>query len=332
MRITLSAMILPLLVAAYLHLVPAASLANETRPERLDVGGIKLNSVILEPVGNADLPTIVFIHGASTGLYDPMLSFRKKLEGRSRLLFVDRPGHGDSDLGGPDYILPDAQADAISRLMRKRGIKKAIVVGHSFGGAIAASLAVRHPDQVSGLVFLSPAVYSWKGGVAWYYDAAAAPITGPIFSTLIVPTIGALAIDRTSKEVFAPNRRPPDYIAKTKAMQALRPAAFRRNAQEVSALSAWARTASRSYRRIKVPTVIITGDIDKIVSPEVHAKHLARDIHGARLIVVKNLGHKSDYVARDLAIAAIEHVAGRSVNLTATAKATERQIADDGKD
>ena len=308
-----------------------AAPSHEDRPVRIDVGGFKLNSVLVEPSRRADLPPIIFIHGASASLYDPMFSFRAKLQGRAELLFVDRPGHGKSDIGGDQNILPDGQADAIAVLMKKRGIAKAIFVGHSFGGAIAASFAVRHPEMVSGLVFLSPAVYPWNGGIAWYYEAASAPVTGALFSTLIVPPIGIVAIDRATKGVFAPNRIPPGYVEKTKARQALRPVAFRHNAKEVAALSDWARAASVDYRKITAPTVIITGDTDGVVSPEVHSRHLARDIPGARLIVVHNLGHKSDFVASDLAIAAIETVAGRKVNLAGARRDVEGRIARDGK-
>lgn len=298
---------------------------------RIDVGGFKLNSLLLEPSGKADLPPIVFIHGASSSLYDPLYSFREKLEGRARLLFVDRPGHGASEEGDTSNILPDGQADAIAVLMEKRGIRRAVIVGHSFGGAIAAAFAVRHPQKVAGLVFLSPAVYPWPGGVAWYYGAASAPVTGPVFSALIVPPLGLIAINRAAQAVFAPNRVPEDYIARTKALQAINPIRFRHNAKEISALSDWARSASRNYPNIKAPTVIIAGDADEIVSPDVHARHLARDIRGSTLIVVRNLGHKSDFVGNDLAIAAIEKVSGRKPDLRAISRKLERRIANDGK-
>lgn len=304
----------------------------EAGPVRIDVGGYQLNSILIEAGRRNDLPPIVFIHGASTSLYDPMLSFREKLESRGTLLFVDRPGHGRSDAGGPENILPDGQADAISILMKKRGIGSAIIVGHSFGGAIAAALAIRHPEKVRGLVFLSPAVYPWSSGVAWYYDAARAPITGALFSAFIVPPMGFLAINRATDAVFAPNQPPAGYAEKTKALQAIRPAAFRHNAKEIAALSDWAKVASKQYRHIRAPTIIITGDLDEIVSPDIHARHLARDIPGARLIVVQNLGHKSDYVAGDLAIAAIERIAGRKVDLLAAARKVENRVANDRRD
>ncbi|WP_234906292.1 alpha/beta fold hydrolase [Rhizobium rhizogenes] len=224
-------------------------------------------------------------------LYDPLYSFRSKLEGRAELLCVDRLGHWWSDIGGSEYILPDAHADAIARLMKLRGIPGAIIVGHSFRGAITEELAVRHPDMVSGLVFLSPVLYCWKGEVAWSYDAASKPVTGSLFSALLAPTVGLFAIGCATRDVFAPNPKPADHISRTNATQAVRPSAFRRNAPEISALNDWGNEAFAGYGKIRAPTVIITGDADKIVSPDAHARHLARDIGGARLIVVHNLGH-----------------------------------------
>ncbi|WP_234902538.1 alpha/beta fold hydrolase [Agrobacterium larrymoorei] len=315
--------------------IVSATLAAETGlsigEAKVDVGGFKLNSVLVPAGKNADLPPIVFIHGASTSLYDPMYAFREPLEGRAKLLFVDRPGHGLSDIGPKENILPDAQADAIASVMQRRGIPKAIIVGHSFGGAITAAFALRHKDMVEGLVFLSPALYPWPGGISWYYDAARAPVAGLFFSTLIAPPAGLLALNAAVKGVFSPNPVPSDYVAKTKSYRALRPVAFRHNAQEVGALNGWAKTASAHYREISAPTVIIAGDTDDVVSTEIHSKHLARDINGAELIIVRNLGHKSDYVARDLAVAAIEKIGGKKRNLKAIAKSLEEKIAADGK-
>lgn len=323
-----------LVIFATPFLTSSPSLATSPILEevRTDVGGYRLNSVLVRPGPKADLPPIVFIHGASANLYDPVLSFYDRLKGRATLLFVDRPGHGRSDIGGSQNISPDGQADAIATLMDKRGIKKAVVVSHSFGGAVAAALVLNHPDKVLGLVFLSPALYPWPGGIAWYYDAASAPVAGWLFSGLIAPLAGLATIDAVTKEVFAPNQRPEDYISKTHALLALKPVAFRHNAQEIANLLDWTKMQSSRYREIRVPTVIITGDTDDIVSPALHSEHLARDVKGARLLVIHNLGHKSDNIARDLAVAAIETVAGKKPNLDGIAKALEQSIAGDGKD
>lgn len=324
--------LLPIILA--LGSVPPAVAAERhdvSRQELIDVGGYTLNSVFLPAGPQGRMPPVVFIHGASANLFDPMLSYRKALEGQADLLFVDRPGHGRSSRGGPQNAFPDGQADAIAVLMRKRGIHKAIIVSHSFGGAVAASFALRHPDMVIGLLFMSPAVYPWPGGVAWYYDAASTPVAGRLFSAIVVPTAGLAMINAATKSVFAPNKRPPGYIADTKALLAIRPQAFRNNAIDVKNLHAWTERASLQYSKIRAPAIIITGDTDSIVSPTIHSAHLARDLRHSRLITIHNLGHKSDYVARALAVAAIETLAGRKRNLSRLAHELEQAIADDGK-
>ena len=68
---------------------------------------------------------------------------------------------------------------------------------------------------------------------------------------------------------------------------------------------------AQRYREITVPTVVISGDSDTVVYEEIHSTGLARDIPGAELVWVKNLGHKPDWIAPDLIVAAIEKVAGK---------------------
>ncbi|MBZ5759191.1 MULTISPECIES: alpha/beta fold hydrolase [Rhizobium] len=302
--------------------------ADSVPQELIDVGGYRMNSVYLR-ASHPDLPPVVFVHGASANLFDPMLSFRGKLEGRADLLFVDRPGYGRSDRGGAENAYPDGQADAIAAVMDKRGIRKAIIVGHSFGGAVVASFALRHPDKVIGLVFLSPAVYPWPGGIAWYYRAASTPVTGWLFSTLIAPPAGVVMIDSAVKGVFAPNVAPADYVAKTHALMAIRPGSFHNNAVDVANLKDWTAKTSPRYPEIEKPTIIITGDTDSVVSPTIHAGQLAKAISGARLISIHNMGHKSDYVASDVAVGAIETLGGEKRDLSAIARRVEAGIAND---
>src|SRR5262249_8941663 len=77
------------------------------------------------------------------------------------------------------------------------------------------------------------------------------------------------------------------------------------------------------------PTVIISGDRDTVVDEEIHSTGLARDIDGAELVWVRNLGHKPDWIARKLVVAAIENVAGAHNDLQAMARGGEQSIAAD---
>ena len=109
----------------------------------------------------------------------------------------------------------------------------------------------------------------------------------------------------------------------------LRPAAFRANATDVANLNAYAARMQPRYSEITAPTVIVTGDEDGVVAEEIHSKGLARDIAGSELVWIHNLGHKPDYVVNDLAISAIEKIAGRDRDLQNEARRAEARLADD---
>ncbi len=298
--------------------------------ELTDIGGYRLNAVHLPRPTTADLPALVFIHGASGNLRDQFEAFAAPLSGRAEMLFVDRPGHGYSERGTAENALPSGQADAIAGLMDKRGIQSAIIIGHSFGGAIAAAFGMRHPERTEGLLFLAPATHPWSGGVDWYYTLAAMPVLGWLFTHLFVIPIGLRRVETGTLSIFRPNERPADYIMKTAPELVLRPHTFRNNAADVVNLLAYVSAHAPRYREIKAPTVIITGDSDDIVLEELHSRGLARDIADAELVTIRNLGHKPDYVTTDVAIAAIERLAGQPRDLQALAAQAEIRIASLG--
>jgi len=317
-----AALALLLVVLLVFSTVKIAQIA-ETHPNLGQLIPIRdgyLNLLHLPAGPDADLPPLVFIHGASGNLRDQAEAFRPALEGRAELVFVDRPGHGYSPRGGSRNDTPDGQADAIVEALDALGISSAIIIGHSFGGAIVASLALRHPGKVAGLLFLAPATHPWPGGVDWHYNLTAMPIIGPLFARTIAPLAGLARMDAATRGVFAPNARPEGYVERTGPSLVLRPRTFRSNAIDVSGLHAYVTRTAPRYREIKAPTVIITGDSDPIVLAHIHSDGLARDIDGARLLWVRNLGHKPDYCATELAVAAIETLAGRNHDLESLAE------------
>tara|TARA_R110002051_G_scaffold128564_1_gene202272 strand:+ start:4859 stop:5869 length:1011 start_codon:yes stop_codon:yes gene_type:complete len=295
--------------------------------ELLDVGGYSMNSLHLPAGSDADLPPIVFVHGAGGNLRDQETAFRPSLEGRAELLFLDRPGHGYSERGGEQNGFPDGQADAIARLLEARGIDRAIIVGHSFGGAVVASFGLRHPDKTLGLVFLAPATHPWPGGVDWYYELAAQPYIGWLFTRTILVPAGLMRLDQATKSVFDPNPRPSEYLIHGAPALAVRPRNFRNNAIDVFNLNGYAKRIASEYSRIKAPTVIISGNRDGVVAEEIHSVGLSLDIEGSELVWIDQCGHKPDYVATEVAVAAIEKIAGRDRNLDAVAATLDVRTA-----
>ncbi|WP_318528599.1 MULTISPECIES: alpha/beta hydrolase [unclassified Mesorhizobium] len=295
-----------------------------------DIDGARIHYVHVPAPANAKLPPVVFIHGASANLRDQMLPLRPLLEGRAEMLFLDRPGFGWSGRGPGNNEAPSAQANTIAALMNHLGMKKAVIVGHSFGGAVTTAFGREHPDKTLGLVFLSPATHPWPGGAtAWYYNLTAIPVIGWLFSETLSYPAGTLRMDDSTACVFAPNKVPDNYVAATSIPLVLRPSAFRANAVDVAGLYRYVLGAAPHYRDIKAPTVVISGDRDKVVYASIHSVGLERDIQGAELVWVHNLGHKPDWIAPDLVIGAIEKVAGKDVDLPAMAKTVETRIAND---
>ncbi|MBP1848902.1 alpha/beta fold hydrolase [Rhizobium halophytocola] len=294
---------------------------------RVDIGdGVMINALHMPAGPNADLPPIVFIHGASGNLRDQAGAFLNILHDRADLLFVDRPGHGYSDRGSPENDIPFGQAKAIAATMTSFGIDRAIIVGHSFGGAIAATFAALMPARTAGLVLLAPASHPWPGRVEWYYRLAAHEKYGRFFCKAVALHAGLAILDQATQNVFLPNKRPLDYNVKSAPELVLRPEVFRANAIDVVKLNDYVTKFQPYYSRITAPTMIVTGDSDHIVAEEIHSEGLARDIEGARLIRVKGLGHKPDYKATDLVVATIETIAGKTPDLEKITKQVEARL------
>ncbi|AWC21967.1 2-hydroxy-6-oxononadienedioate/2-hydroxy-6-oxononatrienedioate hydrolase [Aminobacter sp. MSH1] len=329
--------ILALLLALFLALAGATRVASWLIERRnppvgsfVDIDGAIIHYVNVPAPAGGDLPPLVFIHGASANLKDQMLPLRPQFEGRAEMLFFDRPGHGWSGRGPGNNETQQGQAATIAALMDRLGIKDAIIVGHSFGGSIAATFALEHPEKTRGLLFLSAATHPWPGGgTSWYYSLSALPVVGRAFAETIANPAGLMRIGAATTCVFSPNKVPDLYVDDAAIKLVLRPRAFRANAIDVEGLYRHVLVAAPRYPTIEAPTVVISGDHDTVVYEEIHSIGLARDIPAAELVWVKNLGHKPDWVAPDLVVAAVEKLAGQPRDLQALSRAVEARITGD---
>ena len=294
-----------------------------------DINGARLHYVHIPAPSGADLPPIVFIHGATANLKDQMIPLRPLLEGRAEMLFLDRPGHGWSSRG--DNENPSAQAAAIAALMDRLGMAEAIIVGHSFGGATAATFALEQAGKTAGLVFLAAATHPWPGGrTSWYYRLTTRALHRPaVFGNHRQSRrYGAhgggdrlrVRSQQGSRQLFRAGVDP----AGAEAFGLPRQCHRRRRALPPCA-SAPRRATGKSMPRPSSSPAIS----DTVVYEEIHSTGLARDIPGAELVWVRNLGHKPDWIAPDLVVAAIEKLAGKPRDVQAVARMVEARIADD---
>ncbi|MFF5208925.1 alpha/beta fold hydrolase [Streptosporangium sp. NPDC000396] len=106
--------------------------------------------------GPPDAPALVLIHGlaASTRSWDALVPLLTKSH---RVIRIDLLGHGRSAKpAGGGYGMPE-QGRRVGEAMDRLGVKNAVVVGHSTGGAVATALAEQRPDLVTALAIIDTA-------------------------------------------------------------------------------------------------------------------------------------------------------------------------------
>lgn len=112
----------------------------------ISVGGNRIHYVT---AGEGE-PTLVFIHGwaCHLGFWREQVA---ALADKARLIFIDLPGHGQSDTPETNYTM-DFFAEAVLAVMRHAGVEQATLIGHSMGGAVICRVFDRAPEKVAALV------------------------------------------------------------------------------------------------------------------------------------------------------------------------------------
>jgi pimeloyl-ACP methyl ester carboxylesterase len=118
----------------------------------------------IEYAVTGDGPPVLVVHGAGGG-FDQGLDFGASLVGRGfRVIAMSRFGYLRTPL--PSDASPAAQADAHACLLDELGIQHAAVVGASAGAPSSLQFALRHPQRITALVLLVPAIYVPRPGRA----------------------------------------------------------------------------------------------------------------------------------------------------------------------
>jgi pimeloyl-ACP methyl ester carboxylesterase len=107
------------------------------------------NKVHYVTTGSGD-KTLVFIHGWSgnANLWHEQVS---AISNKARLIFIDLPGHGQSDKPHTNYTM-DFFAEGALAVLRDAKVQKATLVGHSMGVAVICRMHAKAPEFVTGLV------------------------------------------------------------------------------------------------------------------------------------------------------------------------------------
>jgi pimeloyl-ACP methyl ester carboxylesterase len=228
-----------------------------------------------------------------------------------RVILIDRPGHGWSSRARLEDSTPVIQGRMIEEALQKLGVGPVILVVHSLSGALGARMVLDYPGRVAGLVMLAPVTHPWRGGVGWYNRAITTPVIGPLLAYTITLPLGLFIAGTGARNVFLPQVMPDGFVSDTATPLLLRPREFLANAYDLVMLKAAVAEQAPRYAEIKVPTTVISGDVDTIVSTSIHSRPFAATARNARLIVLPGVGHMVQNAAPDLVIAEIDAMIAR---------------------
>lgn len=237
--------------------------------------------------GDASKPTIVLIHGYTASLYvwktvAPMLA-----DAGFHIVALDLLGFGYSEKPSWfDYAI-SSQARVVARFMNRLGIGRATIVGSSYGGAVAATLALDYPERVEKLVLVDTVCNDNLKNHP-ILKLAAVPGVGEALTPFL---IDSRAFQRyRMRGTLAPANH--ELITDERVEGILRPLTAADAHHSLLATSrAWsACRIEQDAHLINQPTLIIWGADDKVIPPD-DGHRLHDSILHSRFVILKDCGH-----------------------------------------
>lgn len=241
--------------------------------------------------GAPDAPPLLCIMGLalSSRAWDRL---PERLAGRFRVITFDNRGTGRSGRAGWAFRMRDLAEDAAS-VLDAVGAERAGVFGISMGGMIAQELALLHPERVSKLA-LGATFAAWlrshKPGLRTQLD-------------LLLMNLGRATERRVARVLVSQEwqrhhpRSALDWILRAEATS------VRFALAQMLAIARHATT--RRLAQIAAPTLILTGDADKLVPPR-NSDLLLRLIPNSRLVVLRGAGHAFPLEREEETVRALE--------------------------
>ncbi len=203
---------------------------------------------------------------------------------RAQTLAIARPGWA------PGTVAVDLEGNAVAAraALDRADVARAVVVGHSFGGAVAAWLAATDPDRVVSLVLVAPAADTHS--ITALDRLLAAPILGGALSAALLGAAGgAAAAGPVRRAIGSRLGIDPRYLRSSAALLR-RPDAWRSFVAEQRSLIRDLPSLEQRLADIAAPTTVVAGTADHVV-PIASARAVAHRIRGAALVELAGAHH-----------------------------------------
>lgn len=242
-----------------------------------------------EVTGHGATP-VVFLHGFAASLitwHDIRGFFPPE---HFRLYLLDLKGFGFSTKPRDGHYAPEDQATIVTAFLEAEGLRHVVLIGHSLGGGIALlayfQSQAEQPDLINRLVLIASAAYPQRLPCIMQW------LKRPLLGWGILHLLPLRFMVRYTLEHIMVNREAITPARIERYLGCFNPTGIayvfietcRRLIPEKYA------NLAAAIRRITVPTLIIWGRQDRIISPDL-GKRLHDNIHGSRLVVIDDCGH-----------------------------------------
>jgi len=206
---------------------------------------------------------LIFLHGwgLSSEIFKPFYHY---LRNDFAVYFLDLPGFGKTPIE-KTMTLKD-YADYVFEFLKEKKMEKPIIIGHSFGGAVATKLAIIHPESISKLILV-----------------CASAIRQPRRKIILLKKIADILKPLLPEKL----RR---FILKLLKLDKTDYARIENPKLKETFKKVIAEDLKQDLFLVKSPTLVIWGEKDA-ETPLNEGKIIAEAISGAKLAIIKNAGH-----------------------------------------
>lgn len=242
---------------------------------------------------------IIVLHGGPGLDQSYLLPQMLELGKNHKVIFYDQRGSGKSlEIKiNPSYTNIDEFTRDLEALRKQLGVKKFVLLGHSWGGLLAMNYAIMYPDNLTALILLSTAPADFRGQQAFVneFTKRTQPIKNeisPLFNYQEFEKLTAPKISKLYRSLFSVYFYNPKEVAELTLNMSAASAKSGAKVMEVMSTTSWLRPSNDLFPQLKklnVPTLIVHGNED--IVPVWTAQEIKEAIPQAKMLSLEKCGH-----------------------------------------
>jgi pimeloyl-ACP methyl ester carboxylesterase len=250
---------------------------------------------------------VVALHGTLTVLDDMLLALDGRLDG-FRLIAFDRPGFGATGR----RLLADAgvlrQARRLNHALDALNVGRAVLLGHSFGAAVATAMAMLAPKRALGVVALAPLVMPEVRLEHVLFGPRGIPIWGQAYSAVRHGGLDHALLPILWRAMFLPQAMPEAAAASLPFNLAGEAGATSRVGEDCLAAGPDLIAILANAPLLQKPVEVLGGGADLVINNALHGQMLAALAPRGRFCLLPGVGHMIHHAAPERVARAVAEV------------------------